>query len=83
MGLGFDDDLVGRMGPGQHGREVRHRATGHQDGRLLAHQAGRDRLELVHGRIQAIDVVAKRRAGDRVEHVLCRQCGGVVEADHR
>src|SRR5207248_4272220 len=77
------EELVARLGEDPERDLVRHRRRRQVDRRLLPQQLGAAPLELVHGRILALLLVADDRGGDRGAHRLRRTRGGIgAEIDH-
>jgi hypothetical protein len=77
------DELVAGLGVKPQRNLVRHRRGRKEDRLLLAEQPRGTLLELVHGRVLALLLVADSGGRDRGTHPLCRPRGGVgAEVDH-
>src|SRR5437660_1463602 len=70
MRLRTEESLGPAWTMSQHRREIAHRAARHQHRRLLAHYRRGNPLELVDCGILAVDVIAERRARDRLTHLI-------------
>jgi hypothetical protein len=78
LGDGLGTPFRGR----KHGAQVGHGAGRHEDRVLVAEDGRAKPLELVHGRVSVVNVVAEFGVRHRLDHRRCRLGRRVVEAQH-
>ena len=74
----FEQHFATALGVSEHGDEIRHGAAWHEGAGCFSGALGRQRFELLHGRITVARVVAESRLAHRFQHRLGGAGDGVA-----